>query len=57
MPGSFSREACEDLMALKQQALRDLDVQARSNGLDRLSLGEGGRPKQTYIHLETTLPS
>lgn len=57
MPGSFSREASEDLMALKQQALRDLDIQASSGGLERLSLGEGGRPKPIYIHLETTLPS
>ncbi len=59
MPGSFSREACEDLMALKQQALRDLNISARSNGLERLSLGEGGRPKPTYIslHLEPSLQS
>jgi hypothetical protein len=55
MPGSFSREASEDLMALKQQALRDLDIRASSGGLERLSLGEGGRPKPIYIHLETTL--
>lgn len=57
MPGSFSREASEDLMALKQQALRDLDIQACAGGLERLSLGEGGRPKPIYIHLETTLSS
>ncbi|MBP7950548.1 MAG: hypothetical protein KA004_12910 [Verrucomicrobiales bacterium] len=52
MPGSFSREAREDLMSLKQKALRDLNVRARPNELFRLMIGEAGRVLKTHIQLE-----
>jgi hypothetical protein len=49
MPGSFSREACEDLMALKQRALRDLDIRESEESITRMNLGEGGKVQKTYI--------
>lgn len=49
MPGSFSREACEDLMALKQRALRDLDIHESEESITRMNLGEGGKVQKTYI--------
>lgn len=53
MPGSFSREACEDLMSLKQKALRDLHVSAQPNDLVRLTIGDAGRVHKTHVQLDT----
>jgi hypothetical protein len=52
MPGSFSREAREDLMSNKQKALRDLHVSAHPNDLVRLTLGDAGRVHKTHVQLE-----
>jgi hypothetical protein len=51
MPGSFSREACEDLMALKQRALRDLDIRESEESITRINLGVGGKVHKTYIEI------
>lgn len=51
MPGSFSREACEDLMALKQRALRDLDIHESEESITRINLGMGGKVHKTYIEI------
>jgi hypothetical protein len=52
MPGSFSREACEDLMTLKQRALRDLDIKEDEHTLVHMTLGEGGKVQKTHIELQ-----
>lgn len=52
MPGSFSREACEDLMALKQRALRDLDIKEDEHALIHMTLGEGGKVQKTHIEFQ-----
>jgi hypothetical protein len=49
MPGSFSREACEDFMALKQRALRDLDIKEDEYALIHMTLGEGGKVHKNHI--------
>ena len=52
MPGSFSREACDDLMALKQRALRDLDIHEDEYALIHMTLGEGGKVQKTHIEFQ-----
>jgi hypothetical protein len=52
MPGSFSREACEDLMAIKQRALRDLDIGEDEHAVIHLTLGEGGKVQKTHIEFQ-----
>jgi hypothetical protein len=52
MPGSFSREACEDLMALKQRALRDLNIKEDENALIHMTLGEGGKVQKNHIEFQ-----
>ncbi len=52
MPGSFSREASEDLMALKQRALRDLDIKEDEHALIHMTLGEGGKVQKTHIEFQ-----
>jgi hypothetical protein len=52
MPGSFSREACEDLTALKQRALRDLDIKEDQHALIHMTLGEGGKVQKTHIEFQ-----
>lgn len=52
MPGSFSREACEDLMALKQRALRDLKIREDEYALIHMTLGEGGKVQKTHIDFQ-----
>ena len=52
MPGSFSREACEDLMALKQRALRDLNIKEDEHSLVHMTLGEGGKVHKNHIELQ-----
>jgi hypothetical protein len=52
MPGSFSREACEDLMALKQRALRDLEIKEDEHALIHMTLGEGGKVQKTHIEFQ-----
>lgn len=52
MPGSFSREACEDLMALKQRALRDLEIKEDEHFLVHMTLGEGGKVHKNHIEFQ-----
>jgi hypothetical protein len=52
MPGSFSREASEDLMALKQRALRDLEIKEDEHALIHMTLGEGGKVQKTHIEFQ-----
>lgn len=52
MPGSFSREACEDLMALKQRALRDLNIKEDEHVLIHMTLGEGGKVHKNHIEFQ-----
>jgi hypothetical protein len=52
MPGSFSREACEDLMALKQRALRDLKIKSDEHVLIHMTLGEGGKVQKNHIEFQ-----
>lgn len=52
MPGSFSREACEDLMALKQRALRDLGIEEDEHCLIHMTLGEGGKVQKNHIEFQ-----
>lgn len=49
MPGSFSREACEDLTALKQRALRDLDIKEDPQSLVHMTLAPGGTIQKKHI--------
>jgi hypothetical protein len=49
MPGSFSREACEDLMALKQRALRDLNITEDPHALVHMTLAPGGTVQKKHI--------
>ncbi len=51
MPSSFSREAYEDLLALKQCALRDLDIRPHTQVLDRLRLQSTGNVHKEQILL------
>jgi DNA polymerase III delta prime subunit len=49
MPGSFSREACEDLMALKQRALRDLNIKEDPHVMVHMTLAPGGTVQKKHI--------
>ncbi len=54
MPTSFSREAYEDLIALKQCALRDLKIKPHHEILERIALQETGDVRKERIFLNET---
>ena len=51
MPTSFSREAYEDLLSLKQCAVRDLGIQQNPTFLERIDVREGGQIHKDPIDL------
>jgi hypothetical protein len=51
MPTSFSREAYEDFLSLKQCAVRDLEIKQNPNFLQRIDVREGGQIHKELIYL------
>lgn len=51
MPTSFSREAYDDFLSLKQCAVRDLKIRQHPNFLERIDVREGGQIHKESIDL------